>query len=285
MADSKKQVRPGGPLGRGHGYQRPQNLRGTVGKLLAYIGRYKAALIVVAVCLVLSSVGSVASSYFLKPALNHIVAGDFKGLFWMLVAMGGVFLLDLFLGMTTAYTARVSLISYLTLNIPAVLQGQIWRLVTWLFVPQQGSIFWMALSLYFYYMIGTALENRWGARRFLIYYVIGALANVAGAFIAHLLTGYGIGLNTYLYYSLFIAFAALYPDMQFMLFFCIPVKAKWLAAIDLLYFLIAIIAGPAQIRCAAIASLVNVALFFGEDIYKMARIQYAQWKRRRMFRQ
>ena len=285
MADSKKQVRPGGPHGRGHGYQRPQDLRGTVGKLLGYIGRYKGALIVVAVCLILSSVGSVAGSYFLKPALNHIVAGDFKGLFWMLVAMGGVFLLDLFLGMTTAYTARVSLISYLTLNIPAVLQGQIWRLVTWLFVPQQGSIFWMALSLYFYYMIGTALENRWGVRRFLIYYVIGALANVAGAFIAHLLTGYGIGLNTYLYYSLFIAFAALYPDMQFMLFFCLPVKAKWLAAIDLLYFLIAIIAGPAQIRCAAIASLVNVALFFGEDIYKMARIQYAQWKRRRMFRQ
>ena len=195
--------------------------------------------------------------YNIPPIMRYIV-----------FAMGGVFLLDLFLGMTTAYTARVSLISYLTLNIPAVLQGQIWRLVTWLFVPQQGSIFWMALSLYFYYMIGTALENRWGARRFLIYYVIGALANVAGAFIAHLLTGYGIGLNTYLYYSLFIAFAALYPDMQFMLF-----------------FLIAIIAGPAQIRCAAIASLVNVALFFGEDIYKMARIQYAQWKRRRMFRQ
>ena len=212
--------------------------------------------------------------YNIPPIMRYIV-----------FAMGGVFLLDLFLGMTTAYTARVSLISYLTLNIPAVLQGQIWRLVTWLFVPQQGSIFWMALSLYFYYMIGTALENRWGVRRFLIYYVIGALANVAGAFIAHLLTGYGIGLNTYLYYSLFIAFAALYPDMQFMLFFCLPVKAKWLAAIDLLYFLIAIIAGPAQIRCAAIASLVNVALFFGEDIYKMARIQYAQWKRRRMFRQ
>ena len=153
--------------------------------------------------------------YNIPPIMRYIV-----------FAMGGVFLLDLFLGMTTAYTARVSLISYLTLNIPAVLQGQIWRLVTWLFVPQQGSIFWMALSLYFEY-----------------------------------------------------------PDMQFMLFFCIPVKAKWLAAIDLLYFLIAIIAGPAQIRCAAIASLVNVALFFGEDIYKMARIQYSQWKRRRMFRQ
>ena len=52
MADSKKQVRPGGPHGRGHGYQRPQDLRGTVGKLLGYIGRYKGALIVVAVCLI-----------------------------------------------------------------------------------------------------------------------------------------------------------------------------------------------------------------------------------------
>ena len=76
MAENKNQARPGGPghgPGRGHGYQRPQNLRGTVGKLLAYIGRYKAALIVVAVCLVLSSVGSVASSYFLKPAINNYI--------------------------------------------------------------------------------------------------------------------------------------------------------------------------------------------------------------------
>ena len=85
MADSKKQVHPGGPHGRGHGYQRPQDLRGTVGKLLGYIGRYKGALIVVAVCLILSSVGSVAGSYFLKPALNHIVAGTSRacsGCWW-----------------------------------------------------------------------------------------------------------------------------------------------------------------------------------------------------------
>ena len=112
MADSKKQVRPGGPHGRGHGYQRPQDLRGTVGKLLGYIGRYKGALIVVAVCLILSSVGSVASSYFLKPALNHIVAGDFKGLFWMLVAMGGVFLASA--GCSYAYSRLMVRISQRT---------------------------------------------------------------------------------------------------------------------------------------------------------------------------
>lgn len=203
---------------------------------------------------------------------------------YIIYAMGGVFLLDLALSMTTAYTSRVSLISYLTLDISAVLRGQLWRLITWLFIPSSSSALGLIFTLYFYYMIGTALENRWGARRFLIYYVIGALANIAGAFITHLLTGYGYGTNGYLYMSLFIAYAALYPDTQFMLFFILRVRAIWLALIDLVYFALAILTGGVYMRWAAIASLVNVALFFGPDIYKTARIQYAQWKRRRMFR-
>ena len=212
--------------------------------------------------------------YNIPPIMKYIV-----------FAMGGVFALDLLLGMTTAYTSRVNLISYLTLDIPLVLRGQVWRLVTWLFVPQQNSMLWMLISLYFYYMIGTTLENRWGARRFLIYYVIGAIANIIGAFIAHALTGYGYGVNTFLYYSLFLAFAALYPDMQFLLFFFLPVKAKWLARIDILYFLMAIITGGANLRMAAIASLVNVALFFGEDLYQLGRRVYFQWQRKRQWRQ
>ena len=212
--------------------------------------------------------------YNIPPIMKYIV-----------FAMGGVFALDLLLGMTTAYTSRVNLIGYLTLDIPLVLRGQVWRLVTWLFVPQQHRMLWMLISLYFYYMIGTTLENRWGARRFLIYYVIGAVANIIGAFIAHALTGYGYGVNTFLYYSLFLAFAALYPDMQFMLFFFLPVKAKWLALIDIVYFLIAIITGGANLRMAAIASLVNVALFFGEDLYQLGRRVYFQWQRKRQWRQ
>jgi len=211
--------------------------------------------------------------YNIPPLMKYIV-----------FIMGGVFVLDLFVGMTTAYTTRISLISYLTLDIPMVLRGQAWRLVTWLFIPQQSGLLWVLVSLYFYYMIGTALENRWGTRRFLIYYVIGALANIAGAFIAHAITGYGFGTNTYLYYSLFIAFAALYPDLQFMLFFFLPVKAKWLAALDLLYFLMAIIMGGTSLRLAAVASLVNVALFFGEDIYQTLRRLYFQYQRRKQWR-
>jgi len=211
--------------------------------------------------------------YNIPPIMKYIV-----------FAMGGVFILDLMLAMTTAYTRQVSLISYLVLDIPSVLRGQVWRLITWLVVPNQDNLLWTLVSLYFYYIIGTTLESRWGARRFLIYYVIGAAANIAGAFLCYALYGYGYGTNTYLYYSLFIAFAALYPDAQFMLFFFLPVKAIWLAALDLLYFLMAIVAGGHAMRIAAIASLVNVALFFGEDLYQLARRKYFQWQRKRQFR-
>ena len=94
MAEQKNSMpprRPGGPGHgpRSHGYQRPQDLRGTVKKLLHYVGRYKGLLVLVAICLLLSSVGSVASSYFLKPAINnYILPGDFAGLLKLLVLMG-----------------------------------------------------------------------------------------------------------------------------------------------------------------------------------------------------
>ena len=80
----------GGP--NKHGFQRPQNLKGTVKKLLRYVANYKAALGLVAVCLILSSVTSIAASYMLKPILNnYIIPGDFKGLVKMLILQGALF--------------------------------------------------------------------------------------------------------------------------------------------------------------------------------------------------
>ena len=80
----------GGP--NKHGFQRPQNLKGTVKKLLRYVANYKAALGLVAVCLILSSVTSIAASYMLKPILNnYIIPGDFKGLVKILILQGALF--------------------------------------------------------------------------------------------------------------------------------------------------------------------------------------------------
>ena len=98
MADNKTKAPRGGGHGHGpngHGFQRPKDMKGTFKKLMRYVGRYKAALVLVAVCLILSTVGSVASSYMLKPLLNnYILPGDFPGLLKMLVVMGGLFALS-----------------------------------------------------------------------------------------------------------------------------------------------------------------------------------------------
>ena len=93
MAEQKRAPRGHGP--QGHGFQRPKDFRGTVKKLLRYIGRYKAALGLVFVCLVVSSAASVLSSYLLKPIINdYILPGDFGGLLKMLVLLMGMFLLS-----------------------------------------------------------------------------------------------------------------------------------------------------------------------------------------------
>ena len=98
MADNKTRAPRGGGRGHGpngHGFQRPKDMKGTFKKLMRYVGRYKGALVLVAVCLILSTVGSVASSYMLKPLLNnYILPGDFPGLLKMLVLMGGLFALS-----------------------------------------------------------------------------------------------------------------------------------------------------------------------------------------------
>lgn len=98
MADTKRTASGRGP-GRhghgGHGFQRPKDMKGTFKKLMHYVGRYKGSLVLVAVCLIVSSVASVATSYMLKPLLNnYIIPGDFPGLFRMLLMMGGLFALS-----------------------------------------------------------------------------------------------------------------------------------------------------------------------------------------------
>ena len=98
MADTKRTAAGRGPSrhGRGdHGFQRPKDMKGTFKKLMRYVGRYKGSLVLVAVCLIVSSAASVATSYMLKPLLNnYIIPGDFPGLFRMLLLMGGLFALS-----------------------------------------------------------------------------------------------------------------------------------------------------------------------------------------------
>lgn len=190
---------------------------------------------------------------------------------YIVFAMAGIYLIDLFF-------PQFFLISRLMLITPAVYAGEIWRLITFIIIPPGGSILQTALTLYFYYFVGTALENRWGPRRFLLYYVIG----VFSAVIAALITGFGT--NLYLNLSLFFAFAILYPDFQLLLFLVLPIKVKWLALLNGLYYLYGFVNGNWAIRVAILFSLANLLLFFGGDLYNHLRMAISQWKRRQAFK-
>ena len=111
----------------------------------------------------------------------------------------------------------------------AILRGQVWRLVTFLFIPLSYRPITLILSLYFYWWIGKSLEREWGTTKFTVFYACGVLFNIIFGFLA------GSTSVTYLNLSLFFAFASLYPDLQVLLIF-IPVKVKWLAWIDAAFF-------------------------------------------------
>lgn len=151
-----------------------------------------------------------------------------------------------------------------------ILQGQIWRLVTFITIPVDSGSIWVLISLYFYWFIGTTLEREWGAVKFTVYYVMGVLFTICAGFILHF---WGLGSVTNMYYinmSLFLSFASLYPNMMVRLFFVLPIKVKWLAWLDLGLFLMACVqytmAGAWMLCLLPIAALLNYLIFFWNDI-------------------
>ena len=126
---------------------------------------------------------------------------------------------------------------YLTLDAAAILKGQVWRIFTFVMEPPNTSLIWILFSLYLYYFIGTNLERVWGAFRFNLYFFSGVLFHVIAAILVYILTGISMQMGTsYLNLSLFLVFAALFPDVQFSLYFIIPIKVKWLAYLDIALF-------------------------------------------------
>lgn len=139
-----------------------------------------------------------------------------------------------FLLMMFSQATDVNALSFLAFNWGAVCRGELWRILTFVFVPNDMRLFWLLISLYFYYWIGSTLERQWGTAKFNLYYLSGVLLTVAGTILASVITGvnYTVAGSTYVNLSMFLAFAVLFPDIQVMLFFIIPVKMKWLAWID-----------------------------------------------------
>lgn len=169
-----------------------------------------------------------------------------------------------FVGSATGFPVS----AYLTMDPVLVLRGQIWRLVTWVLIPPSGLNFFTIIMLFFYYSLGTSLERTWGDFRYNVYIFSGMLFTIIGAFLMYAVMGpiaslYSRAISTYyINLSIFLAFAANFPDMQVMLYFAIPVKIKWMAYLDIAYLAYAFIRSGWGTRMTITASLLNFVLFF-----------------------
>ncbi|MBQ2276870.1 MAG: hypothetical protein II331_09535 [Lachnospiraceae bacterium] len=155
-------------------------------------------------------------------------------------------------------------VNSLSLNPYMILHGEVWRLVTFLLDPPTTSLIFIVFALLFYYNICSSLEAVWGAFRFNLYLFTGILGTIVGAFLVYFITGSpDIYMNTtYVNLSLFLAYAALFPNMEVLVYFILPVKIKWLAYVDVAFLLVAFFLGGIGTKIAIVVSLLNFILFY-----------------------
>ena len=181
------------------------------------------------------------------PGLMRIVVA-FTGLTFLLVRLnpGFRFMLDLDPG--------------------RIRHGEIWRLITYIFLPQTDSFLWVFLLLWFLWFIGEGLEQAWGAFRLTLYFIVGMIGTTVAAFF------FGTRFsNSMLYASLFFAFAKFYPDQVIYLFFILPAKIKWMAWVSAAFLLFGFVVSTNSYRMALVAALANYLIFFGPEIIHDAR--------------
>ena len=168
-----------------------------------------------------------------------------------------------------------SALSMLSLNVTKILQGQVWRLITWIvYPPSTSSPLWFVIAiLFFYYPISASLEHTWGKFKFTLYILSGMIFTVIAAFILHFVMGGvldglgGIIFSTYyISLSIFLAYSLTYPDMTVLLMFVIPVKMKWMSIVyaALVIYDVAryFMNGAWFMALPIIASLLNFVIFF-----------------------
>lgn len=191
------------------------------------------------------------------------------------VANVAIYLIDTF------SLGTISLASMLSFDLYSILHGQIWRIITFVFISMSGDfilpgsgIFFVAISAYFYWWIGSLLEREWGTTKFTVFYLGGVLLNI----IFGLFAGYAN--MWYVNLSMFLAFATLYPDMQVLFMMFIPMKVKWMAWIDAALFAWAVLSnllrGSWIGALLPIVAILNYFIFFWQDF----RYFFSRAKRR-----
>ena len=174
--------------------------------------------------------------------------------------------------------------NYLTLEPSYSLHGQVWRVVTWLLVPPSSLDLFTIIMLFFYYSVGNTLERTWGSFRYNVYIFGGVLAMVVGAFILYGILGGNVMFATlfttyYVNLSIFLAFAATYPDTQVMLYFLIPIKMKWLGIFYAVILALNFFTSSWIYKIMIVMSMLNFIVYF-IGTRNLKRYSYQNQKRK-----
>ena len=148
-----------------------------------------------------------------------------------------------------------NLLSLLVFSRMAILHGQVWRLVTFVFVPTTANPFYLLLGCYVIYWTGQMLEREWGTAKFSLFYLCGVLWSILGGLILGLADIY------YIHLSFFLVIATMYSEMQVLFMFVVPMKMKWLALLDVALILLDGLQYGLIVVLWAVPSFINYFIF------------------------
>lgn len=178
----------------------------------------------------------------------------------MIIIMGQVLLYIL-------SRANPRMLDRLTLIPSLVLEGEIWRLFSFCFIPPPANAIFFLIAMMLFRMMGSGLEQMWGTARYNLYLLSGYVVTVAAAFVNPDLAAS----NMFIVTSVYLAFAWLYPNYVLHVMFILPVQIRWLALLAWVGLIYGLITGDMQTRIFILAGIANFLLFFGRDIVQRVR--------------
>lgn len=142
----------------------------------------------------------------------------------------------------------------------AALRNREWyRVVTFLALPLATGPLWVVFALLFLYFLLNSIETVWGAFRTTLYVLVSLGLTVAFSFAFN----YPVTSVGYFESTLFLAAAALFPEMEIRLFMIFPVKMKWMAWVTAAFLVLEAFHGTWTDRLYLVVVYSNFLLFFG----------------------